>query len=381
MPRTAAYTLPAWALALALAAWAPAGSAGTADAPEVTDAVDDHAIAGVVPLEGVGQFVNADVVAAWVEDAGADLLVTIQVQGSAAPTTTTNYGYTVHMDVGGTAYEATAALGAAAPVGSGAIEPGGVATAATNGDSLIVLTVPKEAIGASAGTVVTGLYVEAEGTPVTEPLTLIEDRAPDEGFGADYVVGGGNATAGDSDGDGLNDTREQEQFGGLDQNGTGDPDGDGLNNSAEFEAGTNATDDDTDGDGVADGEDSHPLDPALPGGSGNGTGNGTGGSGNATEDLDGDGLPDAWEREHFNSTSAQGGEGDPDADELDNAAEHAAGTDPNDPDTDGDGLSDATDPEPASASSTRGDRVELYAGAPLFAAIATVCLFGLARRP
>lgn len=379
MVRLQPAALCALVVALALGAWAPTANAGTADAPEVTDATDDHAIGGTIPLEGVGQFVNADVTAAWIEDAGADLLFVIAVQGGGTPTTTTNYDYTFHLEVAGTAYEATGALGAAAPVGSGVVEPGGVATAATNTDGVITLTVPKEAIGATTGDSVTGLFVEAQGTPVTNPLTVIEDRAPDADFGTDYVIGsggaGGNGTAGDADGDGLNDTKEVEQFGNITaQNGTGDPDGDGLNNTAEFGMGTNATMADTDGDGLDDKEDSDPLDPSKPGTGGNGTGS------NATADLDGDDLPDAWEREHFNSTTAETGEGDPDTDGLQNHEEYEAGTDPNDADTDGDGLSDSTDPKPLEADSGGEDRLEMYAGAPMFAAIATLCLFALARK-
>ncbi len=74
-------------------------------------------------------------------------------------------------------------------------------------------------------------------------------------------------------------------------------------------------------------------------------------------DSDGDGLPDAWEQEHFGDLD-QNGSGDPDGDGLDNAGEHAAGTDPLDPDTDGDGLSDGdevdagTDPLDASSPGT-----------------------------
>jgi hypothetical protein len=378
MVRLALAALPALAFALALAAWVPATQAGTADAPEVSDATDDHTIGGIIPLEGAGQFINADITAAWIEDSGSALTFTIQLQGTGAPTTTTNYDYAFNFEVAGTAGVASCALGAAAPVGSGVAEPGDAATACVmGGDSLVLMTVPKDAIGATAGATLTGLFVEAQGTPVTNPLTVIEDRAPDADFGADYVVGsgGGNGTPGDSDGDGLNDTWEIEQFGNVTaQNGTGDPDGDDLNNTEEFAIGTNATNPDTDGDGLDDKEDPFPLDPTKPGGTGNGTGN-------ETEDLDGDGLPDAWEREHFNSTTAQDGDGDPDTDGLSNEEEFDLGTDPTLADTDGDGLNDSTDPDPLVAGSEGdADRLEMYAGAPMFAAIATLCLFALARK-
>lgn len=70
----------------------------------------------------------------------------------------------------------------------------------------------------------------------------------------------------DLDGDGLNDTWEQQYFDNITaQNGTGDPDNDGLNNTAEQELGTDPTKADTDGDGVNDKEDPFPTDPTRGG--------------------------------------------------------------------------------------------------------------------
>lgn len=366
-------------VALALAAWAPGAAAGTAEAPEITDATDDHTVVGTIPLEGVGQFINADVVAAWVEEAGADLAFTIQLQGSAAPTTTTNYDYEFNFDVGGTAGVASCSLGAASPVGSGAAAPGDAATACVAADSLIVMTVPKDAIGASSGATITGLFVATTGTPVTNPLAVVEDRAPDADFGTDYTVGGsgaaGNGTAGDSDGDGLNDTKETDYFGNITkENGTGDPDGDGLNNTAEFDLGTDPTDPDTDGDGLDDKADAFPLDPRRP--------NSRDPGGNTT-DSDDDGLPDGYEREHFGDLN-QTGAGDPDSDGLNNTEERQLGTDPRKADTDGDGAldgddSDPLDPTVSESETESGIEPELYAGAPMFAAIATICLIALGR--
>jgi hypothetical protein len=59
----------------------------------------------------------------------------------------------------------------------------------------------------------------------------------------------------------------------------------------------------------------------------------------AGPDSDGDGLPDAWELSYWPNLN-QGAAGDPDADGLTNAQEHAAGTNPTVADTDGDGMSD-----------------------------------------
>lgn len=61
-------------------------------------------------------------------------------------------------------------------------------------------------------------------------------------------------------------------------------------------------------------------------------------------DTDSDGLPDGWEILHFANTGVQNGEGDPDGDFADNATEHAGGSFPRDPlswpDTDDDGMND-----------------------------------------
>lgn len=70
-------------------------------------------------------------------------------------------------------------------------------------------------------------------------------------------------------------------------------------------------------------------------GSGLGAGNGV-----VDPDEDGDGLPDAWEDEHFTNTTAQNGTGDPDGDGLNNTEEFELGTDPNNADSDGDGIND-----------------------------------------
>lgn len=113
----------------------------------------------------------------------------------------------------------------------------------------------------------------------------------------------------DTDADGLPDDWELSYFGNLDETASGDPDSDGQTNLQEYLAGT------------------HPL--IAP----------------TAEDTDGDGLPDAWEQQHFGSL-AQNGSGDPDSDGLNNAAELAAGSAPGNAastaaDTDADGLPDA----------------------------------------
>ncbi|RMG27956.1 MAG: hypothetical protein D6721_09415, partial [Gammaproteobacteria bacterium] len=68
------------------------------------------------------------------------------------------------------------------------------------------------------------------------------------------------------------------------------------------------------------------------------------GDGMADGDVDGDGLPDAWEYAHFGAGNLTVGPGDDsDGDGLDNATEYARGTDPMRVDTDGDGYADAVE--------------------------------------
>ena len=102
--------------------------------------------------------------------------------------------------------------------------------------------------------------------------------------------------------------------------------GDGLALEFLFGANSDPLVADTDADGLSDGQE------ALIGTS------------PAKADTDGDGLPDSWEVQHgLNPLSADGNDGDagdPDGDGVDNLNEYELGTDPNQPDTDGDGLSD-----------------------------------------
>jgi hypothetical protein len=79
--------------------------------------------------------------------------------------------------------------------------------------------------------------------------------------------------------------------------------------------------------------------------------NGTPGSSAGDADTDNDNLPDEWEIAYFNDLDEIAA-GDPDNDLLDNAAELAAGTNPNDNDSDNDGLKD-------------GEEINIHATNPL----------------
>lgn len=275
--------------------------AGTQEDPEVTDAADDQALLGEVGVAEAG-LAGADIVAGWVaaeDEAAITLAILIngaeygsgQVDGNP----TTYYHYFFNFKAEDTEYVASATIDA--PAGDDLTPvPGGVTSEASVDGPIMTLVVPKTEIGSPApGGLLTELYLESEVTMLGETDALVVDRGPDEGFGRDYeLAGDGDDSDGSDDGNGTGDGNE-----------TGDGNG-------------------------------------TDGGDGNGTDGGDGGdngTGEATGDTDGDGLPDSWEEEHFGGLD-QGAGDDPDEDGLTNLEELQAGTDPNDADTDGDGLTD-----------------------------------------
>lgn len=103
-----------------------------------------------------------------------------------------------------------------------------------------------------------------------------------------------------------------------------DSDDDGLTDPEEIQVfRTGPTDFDTDHDGLSDGNESHThgTDPLL-------------------RDTDSDGMPDGWEVEKGTAPRAPDGDQDPDADGLANSYEYSVGGHPLKADTDDDGLPD-----------------------------------------
>lgn len=278
-------------LLLVFAAFAMAlvqpSQAGSEAAPEIVDPANDHAVGDEVPAGPPASVSNsADVVAAWFENETADQ-VTLIVKTSAGPATTNNvegvvtlydHTYAFSFAVAGTTYVASLRVDQTAGVSVGGVASSG---SIDQEKHFAIMIVPKANIGnPAAGALATSLFVDSNSEVFVDdsPLT-VHDRAPNADFGTDYTFTGGSGnstTPGDSDGDGLNDTCEQQYFGGLNSthNATGDADGDGLTNGQECVGGTDPTKADSDGDGVNDDKDPFPTDPTK-GGTSSGSGSGS----------------------------------------------------------------------------------------------------------
>jgi hypothetical protein len=186
-----------------------------------------------------------------------------------------------------------------------------------------------------------GVEVEQYGTSPTATDTDGDGLDDDAEIGSHQT----DPTATDTDGDGLADDREVE----LDTSpNRADTDGDGLDDAAEVNTyDTNATTPDTDGDGLADGVEveQYGTSPTATDTDGDGIPDNrevnTHGTDPTSVDTDGDGLADEAEVEQYGTDPA---EADTDGDGLTDGAEvNTYGTDPTDTDSDGDGLTDGAE--------------------------------------
>jgi hypothetical protein len=205
--------------------------------------------------------------------------------------------------------------------------------------------------GNVAGPLVIGNEARANGGSSEALLGEIDEvRVSRVARAADDFHFTSNADAPDSDEDGLPDFWELlhgvtlEVFSGLDG---ADHDLDGASDLAEYQAGSNpanplSTPADTDADGLADADELRYFGGLAQGPDGDPDGDGEStaselANGSAPNhrashsgDTDADGLPDAWETEHFGGLAGNGGS-DFDGDGFGSLQEHAAGTDPTDP--------------------------------------------------
>ncbi len=199
-------------IALLAALVSPAAHAGSLADPEIVDDNDEVAVSGPLgpicsggPAGGCPGFDfmwrDTDINSAFVNETADSLTFTLEMKfspsfgagsggffiGPSAMDDTCSY--VVNFLVRGVAYTASAAVAA-----DGTPTVGGVATVAeTHDGNQMTWTVPKAAVGAQSGDVVSGLYVTAHCE--TELGLILDDRAPDANTGRDYLVGGASVSA------------------------------------------------------------------------------------------------------------------------------------------------------------------------------------------
>lgn len=169
---------------------APLAAAGSADDPEVTDGSGDS----VSSRPGLGA-VGAELLKAWYEEDGSDVVFKFEVGTLCADT-----AETIEYRWFATVADAEVAFGAdlfgtggfCTLAGSAtSITETGAATSAAMDGNIAVLTVPKSAFGdGSDGTVLSGTYGTSRAFVGSATVWNDADRAPDEGGGRDYVLGG-----------------------------------------------------------------------------------------------------------------------------------------------------------------------------------------------
>jgi len=309
----------AWLMPMLLL-FAAAVQGGTEDDPEITDGAD-------VEGDVFEDYAAIDVRKVWIDhETNESIFVIIQVEGDIEPseTPTQQFTYTLNFTYAGTP-------GSYVARSSSSNETGGTFEGAQ-------VTIALNRASYKPGQTLGSLFVATDGWTVSAGTSSASDRAPNENFGRDYLVGmealpgvdydgdgvddrdevraGTNPTVRDTDQDFLDDGKEQ-------QHGTDplnpDSDDDGLLDGDEVDLGTDPLKPDSDDDGLLDGDEvdlgTDPLNP----------------------DSDDDGLSDGDEVFHGSDPLKQDSDGDgiSDGDEV-----HLYGSDPTDTDTDNDGLTD-----------------------------------------
>jgi len=309
---------------------APLAAAGSAEDPEITDPSGDHENSDL-------GFPNVDLVAAWVRNESATAFYfVLQTAGDMGSGTGFTDTFTFHATYVGNEVVASA------EVTEGAV-PGDAATAASADGARLVLEVPRSVFGGvQPGQRMTGLFATSEARLSATDTAASSDRAPDQGAGADYVVGTQADAGVDSDADGIDD---RDEFPLGTDPADPDSDDDGVPDGAEIEDGSDPLKADTDNDGLADGEEKAlGTDPLAPDSDEDGLSDQEEvdlGTDPLAADSDGDGLSDSDEVDRGTDPLAADSDGDglSDSDEVDR------GTDPLAEDTDGDGVLDGAEVE------------------------------------
>ncbi len=166
----------------------PYASAGTQGDPEIKDPAADQLVLGTLP-DASGMFAEADIVAVWVGNVTDEhvafhmLMQQALVGGNVNGEPTTHYAYTLFGTTANGPFEAGAVAVGATP----ALTPTGATDEATVNGNNLTLLVPLSAFGSSDPAALRELYASTSVQLRGMGPVMAADRAPDSGFGRDYV--------------------------------------------------------------------------------------------------------------------------------------------------------------------------------------------------
>ncbi|MES2153802.1 MAG: hypothetical protein V4510_01560 [bacterium] len=175
---------------------AHAAAAGTDKDPEIVDDQNDQKVTANGSPTPVGTcaaapptgciYIPADIWTAWIEETPNSLMVNINL-AQAPPSTFGDISYGINFNAGTTLYVASATVHQVSPAGDGQTVPGGVATAAELGGTVLTLTVPKTNIPAALpGTNLTQIVAASLGTGGQSGQETVSDRAPSTAYGREF---------------------------------------------------------------------------------------------------------------------------------------------------------------------------------------------------